>query len=173
MDFAADAKDAKKATRAMLVLVNDINERLAADAGGSGFRPVRVECVTCHRGLTNPQQLSDLLWDTMLGKGDSAAVALYRDLRQKYYGAQAYDFRESLLPLLARRSLTLNKLDDAVAWLQLNLEFYPQSATSYLALAEAHRRQQDRSAAVRDLQKALELDPSNTDAKRQLKAVSR
>lgn len=173
MNFAADIKDAKKVARAMLVMVKDINAKLATDVGATADGPVRVECVTCHRGVTNPRQLSDLLWDTMLAKGDSAAVALYRDLRQKYYGAQAYDFREALLPSLARRSLALNKPDDAVAWLQLNLEFYPQSAASYLVLAEAHRRQHDPGTVVRDLQKALELDPSNADARRQLQSVSR
>ena len=164
MDFAADDKDTKKTARAMLTMVNDINTRLARRLDPSGKDAVRVQCVTCHRGVTNPRQLVDMLWDTMMGKGDGAAVALYRDLRQKYYGAQAYDFRESLLPSLAERSLTANKPDDAVAWAELNLELYPRSAASYLALAKAHLRKRDPAAARKDLEKTLELEPDNAAA---------
>ena len=171
MDFAADDKDAKKTARAMLTMVNDINARLASRVARTEKAAVRVECVTCHRGVTNPRQLVDMLWDTMTGKGDGAAVALYRDLRQKYDGAQAYDFRESLLPSLAERSLAANKPDDAVAWAQLNLEFYPRSAASHVALAEAHLRKRDPAAARKDLEKALELDPENAVAARMLKGM--
>src|SRR5436305_84691 len=82
---------------------------------------------------------------------DGAAVALYRDLRQKYYGGQAYDFRESVLRSLAQQALAANKPDDALAFLRLNLEFYPGSVGSYLALADAHTRKRDRAAARQDL----------------------
>ena len=170
IDFASDDKAAKQTARAMLTMLNDINAVLAARLGTPAGDAVRVQCVTCHHGVTNPRQIADLLWDTMLGKGDGAAVALYRDLRQKYYGSQAYDFREGLLPSLAERSLALGKPDDAIAWLQLNLEFYPRSAVSYAKLAEAHRRKRDVAAASQDLQKAAELDPSIAAAAQASKA---
>ena len=104
----------------------------------------------------------------MTGKGEAAAVALYRELRQKYLGTQAYDFREAVLLDLGRQSLSTAKPDDALAWLQLNIEFYPQSAESYIVLAQAHERKRDQAAAVKDLEKALALAPDNAEAKRQL-----
>jgi len=171
MDFASDEKPAKKTAREMLRMVTDIDSRLPARLGKPSTSTTRVECVTCHRGVTQPEQLSDLLRRTMLTKGDGAAVAMYRDLRQRYYGSQAYDFRESVLLALGEESLAAGKHDDAVAWLQLNVEFYPKSVSSFRALSRAHLRQRDPAAAVRDLERVLELEPGDADARRQISAI--
>ena len=69
---------------------------------------------------------------------------------------------------LGRQSLAASKPDDALAWLQLNTEFYPKSTESYLVLAQVHERKRDQAAAIKDLEKALALDPGNAAAKRQL-----
>jgi len=167
MDFAADDKRQKQTARLMLTLVNDLNARIAAIPGRRADF-TRVQCATCHRGVPNPQMLGDLLHQTMTGKGEAAAVALYRELRQKYLGTEAYDFREGVLLDLGRQSLAASKLDDALAWLQLNTEFHPKSIESYLVLAQVHERKRDQAAAVKDLEKALAVDPGNAVAKRQL-----
>jgi hypothetical protein len=172
-NFAADDKPEKKTARMMLKMVDDINARLAAELGKPAADLVRVQCVTCHRGVTQPKQLAEMLSQTMLGKGDSAAVALYRDFRTKYYGTQAYDFREPVLVGLAQQSLANNKPDDAMTWLQLNIEFYPKFVPSYITLAEIHLRKKDPEAAIKDLEKALALDPDNAQAKRQLAALKK
>ena len=70
-----------------------------------------------------------------------------------------------LSPLIA---LLRRVPDDALAWLQLNIEFYPNFAESYLVLSQVHMRKRDPAAALKDLEKALALDPSNVPAKRQL-----
>ena len=173
MDFAADDKRQKQTARVMLTLTNDINAKIATLSTTPGLRKtdaglVRVQCATCHRGVANPQLLPDLLAQAMTGKGEAAAVALYRELRQQYSGTEAYDFRESVLLDLGRQSLASQKPDDALAWLQLNVEFYPNVAESYLVLSEVHMRKRDQAAALKDLEKAIALDPSNASAKRQL-----
>jgi tetratricopeptide (TPR) repeat protein len=167
MDFASDDKRQKQTARLMLTLVNDINARIAKLPTGTAPRTT-VQCATCHRGIPNPQLLSDLLNQTMTTKGEAAAVALYRDLRQKYLGTESYDFRESVLLDLGRQSLATAKPDDALAWLQLNVEFNPKSTESYIALAQAHERKRDAAAAVKDLDKALALEPDNAAIKRQV-----
>src|SRR5256885_4321818 len=174
MDYAADDKRQKRTARLMLAMTNEINARVAASVSPlTGRQGARVECATCHRGVTIPAQLSDLLRQTMLGKGEGAAVAQYRELRQQYLTAGAYDFREATLLDLGRESLAARKPDDAAAWLQLNVEFYPQSAASYIELARAHLAKRDREAATADLTKALAVDPANADAKRELRRLSK
>jgi tetratricopeptide (TPR) repeat protein len=173
MDYAADEKRQKQTARLMLTLTNDINAKIANLSTAPGVRKpaaslVRVQCATCHRGVTNPQLLPDLLAQTMTGKGEAAAIAVYRDLRQRYFGTEAYDFRESVLLDLGRQSLASGKPDDALAWLQLNIEFYPNFVESYLVLSQVHVRKKDPAAALKDLEKALALDPSNVPATRQL-----
>ena len=171
MDFAADDKRQKQTARLMLTLVNDINARLATAVHKPASEITRVQCATCHRGITNPAQLSDVLRQTMLSKGESAAVAQYRDLRQGYLNTGAYDFRETVLLDLGRESLATRKPDDALAWLQLNLEVYPQSAPTLVALAQAHIAKRDQDAARSDLQKVLALDPGNAEARRLQRAM--
>jgi tetratricopeptide (TPR) repeat protein len=178
MDFAADDKRQKQTARVMLALTNDLNARIGTLSTVPGFTRAgasltRVQCATCHRGVTNPQALPDLLAQTMTGKGEAAAVALYRELRQKYLGTEAYDFRESVLLDLGRQSLAAQKPDDALAWLQLNVEFHPNFADSYLVLSQVHERKRDPEAAIKDLEKAIALDPANASAKRQLTALQR
>jgi tetratricopeptide (TPR) repeat protein len=171
MDFAADDKRQKQTARLMLTLVNDINARLSAELHKPAAGIVKVQCATCHRGVTNPAQLSDVLRQTMLGKGESAAVAQYRELRQGYLNSEAYDFREAVLLDLGRESLATRKPDDALAWLQLNFEFYPKSVPTLLALSQVHVAKRDQDAARSDLQKALALEPGNADAHRLLRAM--
>ena len=168
MNYAADERPQKATARVMLKLVNDINATLRARVAKPSSDLVTVQCATCHRGVTNPQQLSDILSQAMLTKGEGAAVGIYRDLRQRYQGTQAYDFREPVLLTLAQQSLAGGKPDDAIAWARLNIEIYPTSVGSYLALADAHTRKRDRSAAIGDLEKALELDPANGQARSQI-----
>lgn len=171
MDYASDARRQKQTARDMVILTRTINQALNAGIHKPASDIVHVQCMTCHRGIPIPQQLPDLLRQTMLGKGEGAAVAQYRDLRQRYLDSGAYDFREQVLLDLGRESLATHKADDALAWLQLNVEFFPQSASSYVELAKAHLLKRDRDSAIADLTKALAIDPGNADAKRQLRAI--
>src|SRR3954470_16825967 len=132
MDYAADEKRQKLTARLMMSMTNGINARLASSLKKPAGEVTRVQCETCHRGVTNPAQLSDVLRQTMLTKEEGAAVVQYRELRQQYLSSGAYDFREATLLDLARESLAARKPDDALAWLQLNAEFYPRFAPTFV-----------------------------------------
>ena len=62
--------------------------------------PIHVECVTCHHGLTQPQPLNAVLAESLEKDGVDKTVALYQELRGKYYGSGQYDFGETPLNLL-------------------------------------------------------------------------
>ena len=171
MDYASDARRQKLVARDMVLMTSEINKTLNAGIHKPAAEIEHVQCMTCHRGVPIPAQLSDLLRQTMLGKGEGAAIEQYRELRHQYVDTQAYDFGEHTLLDLGRESLATHKPDDAVAWLQLNVEFFPKSAPSYIELAQAHVAKRDRDAAATDLTKALEIDPASADAKRQLNAL--
>ena len=171
MDYASDARRQKQTARNMVLMTREINQALNAGIHKPASEITHVQCMTCHRGIPIPRQLPDLLRQTMLGKGEGAAVAQYRELRQRYLSTGAYDFNERVLLELGRESLATQKPDDAVAWLQLNAEFFPQSAATYVELSKAHLVKRDRDSAIADLTKALAIDPANGDATRQLQTL--
>jgi tetratricopeptide (TPR) repeat protein len=64
--------------------------------------------------------------------------------------------------------MTAKSPDDAIAYLQANLEYFPKSARTYQAMAQARNAKGDRPGAIRDLEKAVELDPKSAQARNQL-----
>jgi tetratricopeptide (TPR) repeat protein len=161
--------------RQMMIMTADLNTKVQTITGKSPTDATRVTCVTCHRGVSIPGQLSDIITATDVQKGVEAAVQQYRDLRSQYYGRQSYDFGEDTL-VTAATTLANTHPDDAVALLNLNLEFFPQSVSSWIQIAYAYTRKIDDPDAIIALEKALELQPNNGAVKgrlEQLKAYQR
>ena len=147
--------------REMIAMTAELNARVQGATGKSGASAARVDCVTCHRGVTIPKQLRDIMLEAAVQQGPEAAVEVYRDLRTRYYGRQSYDFGEQTLLDVADR-LAQGLPAAAVEMADLNIEFYPQSARSYLVRGIAQSRRLDRAEeAVASFRKALELDPGN------------
>jgi len=166
-DRAADDKPTKKTARQMFLLVRDINEKLPTAVGKSAEDTTPVNCTTCHRGVAIPRPLADILVTTNNAKSNKDAIQQYWDLRKQYFGAAAYDFSEASLVAVGQR-LTSDKPDDALAFLQLNTEFFPQSSRTYQAISQAQLKKNDKDAAIKALEKAAALDPQNQGLRRQL-----
>ena len=167
-DFASDAKPQKTIARKMILMSREISAKLPDITGKPAAEVTRLRCATCHRGVAIPKLLPDILTETAAKSGVPAAIEQYRTLRKQYYGAQAYDFSEPALVALANQLNGSNKTDDAIAFLQLNAEFYPSSAPTYAALGQAYMRKSDKDNAIKSFEKAVQLDPNNQQAKRQL-----
>jgi hypothetical protein len=146
----------------MIMLVADINSKIPAAAAKSADAATKVDCMTCHRGVAIPKQLGDILTATSAASGMPAAVAKYRELRAKYSGAMAYDFSESGLLALANR-LSMAKPDEALQWLELNLEFNPKSARR-ISMAQVANRKGDKAARSARGSRAG-IEPGNAMAK--------
>jgi tetratricopeptide (TPR) repeat protein len=168
LDFASDEKPQKAVAREMMRMVGELGPRVAAAAGRSADAAAEVTCITCHRGVPVPKQLPAILDETTAEKGTPAAIARYKELRRQFFGAQAYDFTQGTLLAYAQRATQANTPEDAIAWLQLNLDYFPLSSPTYVALAQAYQKANDTAAAVKALERAVELDPQNAQTKRQL-----
>jgi len=175
-DFAADDKDAKKTARVMLQMVTAINHdyitkvpKTPADGAA-----IQVQCVTCHHGLTQPRPLSAVLAESMEKDGLEKTVALYRELRGKYYGSGQYDFGEASLNQLTEGLLAQKKNHEALAIMDLNFaENHPDSVWSYHMLAQSHEANGQVDQAIADYRKVLELHPDDRWAKQQLDSLSK
>jgi tetratricopeptide (TPR) repeat protein len=155
---------------AMMAMTRDLNAKVQEATGKPGNEATRVECVTCHRGVAIPQPLSAIILRTIAEKGGSAAVEQYRDLRKQFYSRATYDFSEDALLKIVQR-VVQGKPDDAIALLRMNLEFNPQSAKTYALLGFAYTRKVDDASAITNLEKSLELDPTNAVVRGQLEQL--
>jgi tetratricopeptide (TPR) repeat protein len=175
LDFAADDKDPKKTARLMLQMVEAINRDYVGKVDRADkAAPIRVQCVTCHHGITEPQPLNEVLAARLEKDGIEKTTALYNELRGKYYGTGAYDFGETRLNLLVESLLAKEKKPEAVAIAELNFSAnHPDTVWSYHLLAMAHRANGQTDKAIADYRKVLELHPDDDWAKQQVEALTK
>jgi tetratricopeptide (TPR) repeat protein len=167
MDFATDELETKRVARSMMQMTDAINSNLLPASGRDPL--LRVGCVTCHRGITRPEDLGDILSAAVEEGGVDDAVARYRELRDEHYGSGAYDFSAGTLNGLAE-TLAREKqdMDGAIKTLELNVEFNPEAAYSFMMLGQLQLMKGDKDSAVASLERALELEPENERAKTML-----
>lgn len=163
-DFASDDKDHKETARTMMKMVGDINGVYLAKLEDKDR--VKVRCITCHHGVALPRTIDNIVLDTAQKDGLDAALAKYRELRDKYYGSAAYDF--SAVPLNEAAETMAQERNDvagAITLAKFNLEFNPDNARTYLLLGQLYQASGDKAAAIANVEKSLELDPDNRWAK--------
>jgi hypothetical protein len=169
LDYSLDDKPTKRIARQMLVMVNTINAMVPAAVGKPAAKTVNIQCFNCHRGMTTPPvPLADLLDRTTAEKGRAAAIAQYKELRSKNYYSGAYDFADPTVAAGASRGLDgyafqlmlVGKPDDALAWLNVNLEYYPNSATTWATMAFVQAQgKHDKAGALKSIKRAIAIEP--------------
>ncbi len=157
--LTAAGKPILEVGREMIAMTASLNATVRAATGKTEREAASVTCITCHRGVTIPRPLTDILLVTGVREGADAAVKQYRDLRSRYYARGAYDFGEETLLSVARR-LANARPEVAIPLAELNMEFFPKSVNTLVAKAIAQSGRDD-EAAVATLRQALELDPGN------------
>ena len=131
IDFASDEKRNKLVAREMMRMVQEVNRRI--DSIPARPTPaVTVTCVTCHRGVSRPVPLATIIAEAASAGGADSAIRVYRSLRERYYGQDAYDFSEFSLNATAFLTGRAGKIDDALALLRLNEELFPKASALYI-----------------------------------------
>jgi tetratricopeptide (TPR) repeat protein len=169
-DFPSDEIEAKKVARAMMKMTQEINDRLLPTTGRDSL--LQVRCVTCHRGLEEPESLNRLVLEVIEDEGVEAAVQRYRELREEYYGSGSYDFGPGTLNSVAETLAgERGDVDGAIAVMKLNVEFNSDAAYSHLMLGQLYAAKGDTESAAAAIERALEIEPDNPRAKRMLERV--
>ena len=172
IDFASDQKRTKLVARQMLKLVQEINARLDTIPGRS-TPAVSVTCVTCHRGVSRPVPLSTIVAEVATASGADSATRVYRSLRERYYGRDAYDFGEASLNTAAFRTARAGKIDDALALLGLNESLYPNAAAVAIVRGNVLLMRADTTGAAAAFREAIRRDPTNDEARGRLRDIRR
>jgi len=171
--FASDDKPAKVKARAMLRMVDQLNNTMLASLPSRAEPRVSVGCATCHRGLALPKSLQTTLLETVNRDGAAAAVARYRELRQDTMTDGKYNFGEWEINELARRLSEAGNSAAAIAILEMNGEFYPKSADIDFTLGELHRGRKENDKAIQRYRATLEKSPQHPGAKRWLTELTK
>ena len=171
-DFAADTKRPKRVALQMMRMVEEINRRLDTLPERTA-QGLRVTCGTCHRGVARPMPLSALMADVAQTSGADSAATTYRNLRQRYYGSDAYDFSEPSLNVAAFRLARAGKFDEALRLLKMNAEQFPTSAAMEVFRGNIQLMRGDTAAAAAAFRESMKRDPGNQEAAGRLKAIGR
>jgi len=169
-DFVSDQKPMKQAARGMMKLVKRTNDDIRK-MNVPEPKHVEVQCVTCHRGRPRPVTLGDELMMVYGSAGIDSTVARYTMLRDRFYGAGAYDFSERSLQEFGSSLLQQGHPADAVRIFQLNVEQNPNSSFAHTSLGDAYLASGKKDLAIQSYEKAIQLDPRNREADQKLKGL--
>lgn len=171
--FADDDDEDKRKARFMMRMVATVNGELLAtlpDRDRPGFD---VACVTCHRGLPRPRTIEATVVDAVATAGADTAIALYRRLRDEFYGTGTYDFSPQPLLEAARTLATSGRVEEATRMIDLNPEFHPAHAPTFAQRAETRLLAADTAGAIAAWERVLEFQPRNAQAAARLRQLRR
>jgi hypothetical protein len=171
-DFAKDEKQPKLRARQMMRMVAEINRRLDTLPGHTPTDPV-VTCRTCHRGVSVPLPLQTIVMTADSVSGLDSAMRAYRNLRERYYGRDAYDFGEPTLNIAAFRLARAGKHADGLALLDLNEGYYPNSSGMSVFRGNIQLMKGDTNAAAVAYREAIKRDSTNGEARGRLREIRR
>jgi len=172
-DFPSDDKSGKVKARFMLQMVMQLNDDVLpglSDVARRSRPEIRVECVTCHRGVRLPRQIGEVIAIAIGARGVEAGIERYRELREEYYGSGSYDFGEQPLVELGGE-LAGDNPDGALAIYGLALEYFPESVQALVGTAQVHIARDETEAARAALLKAQELAPDEPRIQRMLERL--
>ena len=189
-DFAKDEKRTKLVARQMMRMVEEINRRLdtlphdpahehtpppaaPSPPSAAAARTPLVTCATCHRGVSRPLPLATLMEQTAASAGADSAIRMYRALRERYYGRDAYDFGEPSLSIAAFRLGRAAKYSEAFALLRVNEELFPNSSGMAVFRGNITLMQGDTNGAAAAFREAIRRDSTNDEAKGRLRQIGR
>ncbi len=171
-DFVKDSKRPKLVAREMIRMVQLINGRIDSLPGRERGGP-QVSCMTCHRGVTRPMPLSTLLADVARTAGADSAIRAYQGLRTRYFGGDAYDFREASLNIAAASLGTSMHFAEALALLDFNETMFPTSSGLPVFRGNILLRRGDTTGAEAAYREALRRDSTNGEARGRLRTIGR
>ena len=108
------------------------------------------------------RSIAEVLYQIVMENGVEAAIEEYHMLREKHQ--DEYNFDEDELNDLGYALLRLNRVADAIAIFELNVEVYSDGYNTYDSLGEAFMIDGQVDLAIQNYTKSLEPNPNNDNA---------
>ena len=108
------------------------------------------------------------LWRKLESKGYEEAIPIGEKLQKTKH----ITFNEEELNIWGYKLIRKNKIEDALEIFKLNVHLCPESSNTFDSLAEAFTLLHMNSEALKNYEIALKLNPSNSNAKNQIKKLT-
>jgi tetratricopeptide (TPR) repeat protein len=117
-----------------------------------------------YAGLTGDvrRSICEPVTEVLVRNGHQAAVAEYRRLVAEE--PDAWSFGEDQLNALGYQLLARERVEEAIAIFELNVEAFPEASNPYDSLGEAYMTAGRTELAIANYERSLELDPGNDNA---------
>jgi CubicO group peptidase (beta-lactamase class C family) len=139
---------------------------LLGSIAGDTYSPWEWEAYVPYNEI-EPRPIGVYLYDFLLLGNAENAVETYRAIKHSPL-RERFIFDESQLLDLGGQMMKEGKADYAIELFTLNIAEYPESASSYESLGDAHR-EKGRILLARDsYQKSLDLDPGSKEVQKKL-----
>jgi hypothetical protein len=162
-----DDKPQKNTARFMIRMADSLNRVVLAALPNRHSPTIAVSCATCHHGSPLPQTTTGMLAEAVEKTGVDSAIAQYRKLRGEMISGR-YDFREQPVEDLATALAARGRTADAIKLLEMDQEFFPNSADVDVTMAEVYLRSGDRDKAITRFRAALVKRPNDPRVSRRL-----
>ena len=128
-----------------------------------GYKSVRLPSYLLQTMQGQPVEMQASLWKRLYpvahNQGAKAAIVLYRQLKATSLEKYAFD-NEREYRLLGHRLFRNDKIKDAQAIFQFNLNTFPQSANAHEDLGYYYRTLNKRNKAIEFYKKAMAIEPN-------------
>ena len=121
----------------------------------------------------SPKSGADNVIKILNEDGIEKAVSWYKEVKDETFSKLRYRFRESEFNSIAYRYLGDKEYTKAIAVFTFNTKAYPRSANAWDSLAEAYMIKGENEKAIKFYKKALELNPENAGAKKNIKILQK
>jgi len=110
-----------------------------------------------------------ILLKSILANGAEQSLRDYRKWRTGRSASET--ITEAQMNRMGYDLLGMHRVKDAIEVFKLNVEDHPQSGNVYDSLAEAYAVDGNKELAIKNYQRSIELDPTNTNGAAQLKKL--
>jgi len=104
-------------------------------------------------------------------EGLDEGIRQFREMKDKSYDFQKYQFPEWAIKSLGMNYLTHSETGKAIGVLKLNAELHPESSEAQVVLADAYLKSGDEKSAIHHYRKALKIHPANDAVQQKLNAL--
>ncbi|TDO84303.1 CubicO group peptidase (beta-lactamase class C family) [Flavobacterium chryseum] len=146
----------------LIVLLNNTGRTLLSEMTES------IRNILYNQPFNQPKKsLAFELLDVFIEKGIKSGTETYTKLKND----PTYGIKEGDMNNVGYQLLQTGKKKEALEIFKINVEAFPKSGNAYDSLAEAYLEDGDKTSAIANYKKSIELDPSNQHGKEVLAEI--